>query len=128
MNSNIAKSKAKPGSLPADIRVAGVREVNGYLRKHPRLAKLVPAICLRTREEFGAAAELTIRLNHDQEIHDPYLVLDVRLPSYAPDTRKRIDAVWQQFEEQLCGLSGWIVLTTDFRKVNVDGVRMARLS
>jgi len=53
---------------------------------------------------------------------DLYLNLYVRLPNYAADTRKRIDAVWQHFEEDLGGLSGWIIATTDFRRVKGHAV------
>ena len=117
MKSNVVKPKTKRISLPADIQISGVREVNAYLRKHHDPAAIIPAMCRRARAEFGQAAELTIQVNHDQEMDDPFLILYVRLPAYAEDTRGRIDAVWQHFEEELCGLCGWIILTTDFRKV-----------
>src|SRR5262249_38705927 len=120
--SNSAKPRFKRASLPADLQVNGVREVNSYLRRHPDLVEIMPAICSRTREEFGSTAALTIQVNHDPEMDDPYLILYIRLPTYSPDTRNRIDAVWQHFEEALRGLSGWIILTTDFRKVKIDGV------
>jgi hypothetical protein len=86
------------------------------------MAAIVPAMCRRTWEEFGSIAELTIQINQDREMDDPYLILLVRLPSYAADTRQRIDAVWQHFEEQLRGRSGWIIATTDFRRVKGDGI------
>ena len=122
MKTKRAKPKIKRCLLPADVHVSGVEQVDSYLRGHRDLAAMVPAMCLQAREEFGPQAELTIQINHDHEIDDPYLILYVRLPAYAPDTRKRIDAVWQHFEEELSGLSGWIILTTDFRKANGDGI------
>jgi hypothetical protein len=122
VNSSTAKPRIKKRILPADVLVSGVREVNSYLRGHPDMAEIVHAICRRAREEFGSTAELKIQLNHDQESDDPYLILYVRLPSYAADTRQRIDAVWQHFEEELRGRSGWIIATTDFRRVKGNGV------
>jgi hypothetical protein len=122
VKSSTAKPKTKRLSFPVDLVISGVRAVNSYLRTHPDMAEIVPDMCRRAREEFGSTAELTIQINHDKELDDPYLILYVRLSSYAADTRKRIDAVWQHFEKDLRGRSGWIIMTTDFRRVKGDGV------
>jgi hypothetical protein len=96
--------------------------VNSYLREHSDLATIIPLMCDKIRGQFGAEAEMTMKINRDPEIHDPYLILCVRLPAYRADTRKCLDAIWQQFEDTLCKMSGWIILTTDFRKAGGHGV------
>jgi hypothetical protein len=86
------------------------------------LTALIPAICQCTRDEFGETAELTLQVYDDPEEADRYLVLFVRLPAYEPKMRRRLDAIWDRFEPDLRGISGWIILTTDFRKVGAHAV------
>jgi hypothetical protein len=97
------------------ILTPSLEEVKGYLDSHRKLATILPAICERTRREFGKEAELTLRVYHDPEIDDHYLSLYVRLPVYDDTTMERLDGVTQDFDDELCRTSGYLLLTTDFR-------------
>ena len=122
MKSRTLERRAKPVTLPSDVLLLDPQDVERYFKTHRGLAKIVPAMCRRARREFGKEGELTLQVYHDPEIDDHYLILYVRLPRYDGDARARIDGVWEHFERQLCDLSGWIILSTDFRKVDGHGV------
>src|SRR5437762_9211116 len=60
------------------IALANEPEIAVYLTDHPDLAKIVPSVGARLREEFGKDAQLTLRLYADPEIDDRYVSLNVR--------------------------------------------------
>src|SRR5438128_1957438 len=104
-------------SIPRDVLVQNPREVRAYLKKHARLAKLVSPICLRARGEFGPEAELSLLVSKDPEIDDRYLKLLIRLPSYDSSVMGRIDSIWDQFESDLWNIPGWLLVTSDYRRL-----------
>src|SRR5262245_4980384 len=116
MNHTSVKPKRAGASLPAAIIVPNAREVRSYLREHPDLMTLVSRICERALSEFGERADLTLEVYRDPEFDDAYLTLCVQLPRYDATTTKRIDAVWEAFEADLCKSTGWLIMTTDFRR------------
>jgi|SRR5579884_3615533 len=97
------------------VGVAHPDEVCAYLAQHPDVAGLLVKACERARLEFPAN-ELVLTVNHDPEIDDPYLMLYVRQWPYPPDILQRLNAVWDPFEDLLSQSSGWLVISTDFRK------------
>jgi hypothetical protein len=90
-------------------------EVRSYLDRHPDLFGVTERICKAARREFGPEAVLTLGVYRDPEIPEEYPLLRVRLPSYAPDTLRRIRSVSDPYEQELSDKSGSIVVTTDFR-------------
>ena|SRR5437868_5082403 len=104
-------------SEPACRRLVVSRpeEVTAYLERHPDLVDLIPALCARAEQEFGAPVELALEVYRDPEIDDPHLVLYVRLPSYDDTSVARIDKIWAPFEDSLAASSGYLLVTTDFR-------------
>jgi hypothetical protein len=118
-NSTLEVSSIPPSALDDAIIVAP-DEVQPYLREHPKLAALLPAICSSARAEFGNSAQLTLQVYHDPEIEDHYLALIVRLPVYDRATMKRIDRIWEKFESELTDSPGWLTITTDFRIVKAN--------
>ncbi len=98
-----------------DLVVPNPSEVRSYLKEHPEIPGILPALAKATREEFQEPAELSLEVYHDPEIDDHFLTLLVRLPAYDSNTMKRIDSVWGKFEKKICKTSGWLTLTTDFR-------------
>ena|SRR5438128_7110355 len=102
------------------ITLANETEIAAYLTAHPDLAKIVPSVGARLREEFGKDAQLTLRLYRDPEIDDRYLSLNVRLVGYDDRTMERIDRVSEPFDEQLCNASGYLLVTTDFRAAETN--------
>ena len=102
------------------IALANEKEIAAYLAAHPDLADVVPSVGARVREEFGKNAQLTLRLYRDPEIDDRYLSLNVRLLGYDDRTMERIDRVSEPFDEQLCDVSGYLLVTTDFRSAETN--------
>jgi hypothetical protein len=111
------KNRKRPIPLPKDVIIANRAEVRRYLEPYPELADLLPAVVERTRQEFGPAAELELLVNHDPEIYDPFLILYVRLPSYGPGLMARLDSVWLSFEDALSATEGWLIITSDCRRL-----------
>jgi hypothetical protein len=97
-----------------DVHV-DVEHVCKYLDAFPDIAELVPAIGRKTRQEFGPGAVLSLVVNRDPEIDDPYLKLQVNLPNYPEDITRRFDAILDAHENDLWDKKGWINLTTNFR-------------
>jgi len=91
---------------------AGVR---AYLEQYADLAPLLPAVGEQVRKEFGPDAELALELYRDPEIKDEYLTLYVCLARYETDTLERLDRVGRRFADKLEQVSGYLLLTTDFR-------------
>ncbi len=90
-------------------------EVSDYLARHPDLLDLLPNLSERTRQQFPDG-ELLLTVHHDPEFDDPYLKLYVRVWPYPGDMDAQLDAVWGSFEDALSSGSGWIILSTDYRK------------
>jgi hypothetical protein len=102
-------------NLPQALIVNAPDEVECYLKQHPDLSAFLPAICQSVRVEFAEPAEVSLEVYHDPEIEDHHLNLVVRLPSYDSSTMRRIDSIWEKYEEEITGTSGWLSITTDFR-------------
>jgi hypothetical protein len=94
-----------------DIHV-DVENVCKYLDAFPDIAELVPAIGRKTRQEFGPGAVLSLVVNRDPEIYDPYLKLRVSLPNFTPDVVDRFDEISRSFDDELYDKKGYILLTT----------------
>jgi hypothetical protein len=117
-NSNGGQRRPRPTRLEgalAQQRIAlpSPADVRSYLRSHPDLAKLAPAICAEARHEFGPEAELTLTVYRDPEIKNRHLTLMVRLPSYDHSILERMDRVTQPFDNNLSRASGFLLVTTD---------------
>jgi hypothetical protein len=105
------------------IVVPRPREVGEYLRQHPDLAELVPALCAEARREFDAATELSLEVYRDPEVNDRYLTLYVRQRNSGADLLPRIHRVGEAHAKDLAGVSGNLLVTTDFRPPrNRDGI------
>jgi len=97
------------------IVVADASDVAEYLDAHADLAAIVPAICSRARQEFGKDAELMLRVYRDPEIDDHYLSMCVRLPAYDDTIIARLEGVTDPFDADLCGATGYFLITTDLQ-------------
>jgi hypothetical protein len=108
------------------IVVPRPREVSEYLRQHPDLAELVPALCAEARREFdeaNEATELSLEVYRDPEVNDRYLTLYVRQRNSGADLLPRIHRVGEAHAKDLAGVSGNLLVTTDFRAPrNQDGI------
>jgi hypothetical protein len=100
--------------VPYQVVIEAAERVRSYLEKYPELLPHVLPTVERARQEFGDVAELTLTINDDPEIYDPYLKLYVRLPSYGTDTLPRIEKVHEPLDEATTDLAGYFLVTTDF--------------
>ena len=90
-------------------------EVVEYLVQNPGLYDVVMHACSMTVEEFGSTSEITLDIAHDYENSDRCLVVYVRQKKYEDDIITRMDRICDLYEPNLKGLSGWLLLTTDYR-------------
>jgi len=91
--------------------------VRRYLEQHPYLIPLLPYACRAVRREFGPESELALEEYRDREIKDQYLTLYVRPNTYDANTTDRIERVSQSFEKRIKPTSGYLLVTTDFRRI-----------
>ncbi len=97
------------------LAIPDLAAVLAYLRQHRGLESLVQALGHEARQRFGPEATLSLEVNRDPEVEDPYLVLLIRPATYDASIMSRIEALRQAYAEQLASSPGWFHLTTDFR-------------
>jgi hypothetical protein len=88
--------------------------VADYLARYPEIAALLPDICAKLRQTFGAA-ELALSVYTDPEIADRYLSLYVRFKHYVSGIVAQIEPAAAQFDDALATSAGHLLITTDFR-------------
>lgn len=103
-------------SEPARIVIPKPREVKMYLSEHPELGRILPEICTKVRQSLGPRAELSLEMYRDPEIDDQYLNLYVRQERYGSKLLDRINMVSSLFDNRLEEISGYLLITTDFRR------------
>jgi len=99
-----------------NVKVPKRQEVLAYLVRYKQLAKLVPEICMQIRHAFGPNAELSLELYRDPEIDDRYLTLYIRQQTYDPEIMEKIETECRRFNGNLEQVSGYLLVTTDFRQ------------
>lgn len=97
------------------VEIPHASEVGDYLLAHRDLSCLLPPICSKLREIFDGDAKLSLEVYRDPEIHDEYLTLYVRQKEYEEGILDRIDEAMAEFEPMQASVSGWLLVTTDFR-------------
>jgi WD40 repeat protein len=112
----LRRSKALDQLAQHDVLLPQPADVDRYLAAHRALGKLLPTICAKAREVFGSSDELSLELYKDPEIDDQYLTLYVRQQRYAPDLMEKIDRFSRQFDDSLEKPSGYLLITSDFRR------------
>lgn len=122
MSRMLNKKKGGPlsQSIPKDVIVENRREVRAYLQEFSDLSRVVPAICQRTRAEFGDNAQLILKVCHDPDEPSHHLNLTVRLPDYDSNVMERIYAITDEFDDPLTDTKGFFHVTTDFRVITPD--------
>jgi len=101
------RSKGIAIPRPADVR--------DYLVQYPDIIDLLLQVGFSASRRFGPATELSLELYRDPEIDDEYLTLYVRQASYDEHILDEIEDVSAEYERELAGRSGWLLVTTDFR-------------
>src|SRR5260370_17187718 len=81
-----------------DLVIPNPSEVHSYLKQHPEIPSILPALAKAARDEFQEPAELSLEVYHDPEIDDHYLTLLFRLPVYDSNTIKIFTPAWEKFE------------------------------
>ncbi len=90
--------------------------VGEYLARHPRMAQPLLVACTMVQTELGGQSRLSLDLYQDDEIDDEYLTLYVRQEHYTSSLMNEIEAVSEKCRPALAGVSGRLLITTDFRK------------
>lgn len=94
------------------VAVPDSRGVNHYLLAHPDMGPLLLSIAERAIKEFPER-KMNLTLYRDPEISDRYLTLhlDKADNENAETLLNRLDAITDRFQDDLAGVSGWIVLS-----------------
>ncbi|UUX92970.1 hypothetical protein [Methanoplanus endosymbiosus] len=98
-----------------DMSIPNPGEVIDYITKHPGICDAVLYACLLACEEFIKNSEVSLELYYDDESQDKYLTLYIRQENYADDIIEKMDRICEEFEGELAGQSGWLLLTTDYK-------------
>ncbi|EHQ35987.1 hypothetical protein [Methanoplanus limicola] len=98
-----------------DMSIPNPGEVMDYITRHPGICDAVLYACLLACEEFIKDSEVSLELYYDDESQDKYLTLYIRQENYADDIIEKMDIICDEFEGELAGQSGWLLLTTDYK-------------
>jgi len=96
------------------IVVLETTEVCEYLIEYPDIIDFLLSVSDRVRKRFVSPDQLSLELYNDPEIDDKYLTLYVRQEHYGDSIMDVIDSISAEYEEELSGTSGWMIVTTDF--------------
>jgi len=92
------------------------KDVFKYLSKYPDMIEIMPNILQIAFEELKGA-KFKLEVYHDPEIDDEYLILYARFSNYNKDIIEKIDAVGKKCIDFLIDKSGWLIVNTDFIKI-----------
>jgi hypothetical protein len=79
-------------------------------------------VCRMVRDLLTASVQLALELYRDPEIDDAYLTLYARSTDYGPELRRAIRSMSAKRAPYVRGLSGHILVTSDFQQPIVDGL------
>ncbi len=82
--------------------------------EYPDIIDFLLSVSDRVRKRFVSPDQLSLELYNDPEIDDKYLTLYVRQEHYGDSIMDVIDSISAEYEEELPGTSGWMIVTTDF--------------
>jgi hypothetical protein len=99
------------------IGVPHPSEVQGYLLSHPDTIPALAGVGEIAAAALGTIAELSLELYKDFETRDEYLTVYARQAEYQETLLDEIDRARELYEPYIRDVSGWILLTTDFRPV-----------
>ena len=99
------------------LETSDTANVSEYLLRFPDMRETVNQVVRVVREHLPEA-RLELVVYTDPEIDDSYLVLYARFPEYTPGVMERIRAARRAYFPYIRGKSGWILLTTDFRRLS----------
>ena len=100
--------------LELDVEVDS-EKVSDYLLRFPDMLEAINQV-IRTVREHLPEAQLELVVYHDPEIEDEYLVLYARFSQYTSAVMERIRAARRAYSPHIRDKSGWVLLTTDFRR------------
>ncbi len=100
--------------LSKRIMIPQPTEVHDYLLRYPDMVDLLSSVCRTALGRFGTHTQLSLEVYSDLEIEDEYLTLYVRQRRYDEHILDVIEDICAEYEEQLAGRSGWLLVTTDF--------------
>jgi len=91
-------------------------ELAAYLARHSDMVGVVTLVAQMVRQEFQDAAHISLEVFEDPDAEDEYPTFYVRQEEYEPQIMDRIEKLWSVYGPALAGKSGWLLVTTDFRR------------
>lgn len=101
-------------SLANRVRVPRPHAVRRYLLQHPDLMRALRTTVGMVKERPGID-DVSLGVHRDPEIDDEYLTLEIRQRRYGDDILGLLESLQEEAERQMDGVSGWILVTTDFQ-------------
>ncbi len=98
------------------IKIPEPTKLRDYLSRYPDIESLILPICIRVYEKFPTNTQLSVEVYVDPEIEDSYITIYVRQEPYDEKILDIIGEINGEFEEELSQSSGWLIITTDYRK------------
>lgn len=95
-------------------------EISEYLAQYPDMRDVLVEVSRLTEQEFGEEAKLYLEVWRDPEADDKYLTLYVRQSAYDKHIMDRIEKVRMVYEDIIFGKLGWLLVTTDFRRLRSE--------
>ena len=98
------------------VSVADADEVRKYIAQHSDMLPLVLRASLVARAQFGDTASYSLELYRDPDYDDEHLILYIRQYVYDDDFKSKLERVWAEYGPELEGATGWLLVTTDYRR------------
>jgi len=99
-----------------EILIPDSEDVRNYLIHYPDIIDLIIPICELVKEKFKHPTQILLEVYHDPEIVDEYISIEIRQRKYDESVMKRIEEIGTEYENELIGKNGWILVTTDYRQ------------
>jgi len=98
------------------VAVRPPEKVDKYLAQHSDMVLVSMYVGALLNKEFNKDSKLYLERYCDPESSDESLVFYVRQQEYDPNIMRRIESIWEVYQPALENVSGWLLVTTDFRK------------
>ena len=98
-----------------DVLIVRPDQIRRYLFAHSDMMDLLLAVSNRAADCLGVRAQLSLELYTDPESDEQYLTLYVRQREYEDGIMDDIEGISEAYEALLAGVSGYLLVTTDFQ-------------
>ena len=107
---------AMEGLVQKGLRLVKSKEIKAYLLLLPDMIDIVSAVGKAVLKRFPQPSQVALELYQDPESVDQYLTVYVRQHNYDEKVLDVLEEVSAESEEARGRCSGWLLITTDFKR------------